>query len=197
MEKPADTPHDLHPLLRGRWSPRAFSTEPITREELASLLEAARWAPSCFNEQPWRFIVALREEAHFAALLSCLAEKNQAWAKDSAALVLSVAKTTFSHNDKPNRHAAHDVGLATMQLVLQGEALGIRAHQMAGFSAERAREVFAIPEGFEPLTAIALGNPGSPDTLPADLAERERTPRTRKDAPELFFGGSFGDAWSR
>lgn len=191
-ETHGSAPIPVHPLLAGRRSPWAFSPEPVTEAELAALLEAARWAPSCFNEQPWRFVVARRGEAGFVAMLSCLGEKNQRWAKDAAVLALTLAKRTFTRSGKPNRHALHDVGLAVAHMVLEGEALGIAAHQMAGFSAERAREVFGVPEDFDLVTVVALGRPGDPSTLPEDLAARQQAPRARRPLDELVFESSFG-----
>lgn len=194
MEKPAPTEHDVHELIRRRWSPRAFSSRAVGDPELRSLLEAARWAASCFNEQPWRFIVARREaQAEFDQLLSCLNENNQRWAKGAAVLMLSVASKAFAKNAKSNRHALHDVGLAAAQLTLQATALGLAVHQMAGFSIERARERFAIPEDFEPVAAIAIGYPGDPDGLPEDLRERERGERSRNPQREFVFAGKWGD----
>lgn len=193
MEKPAPTDHDVHDLIRRRWSARAFSEKLMGDAELRSLLEAARWAASCFNEQPWRFIVARRDDrAEFDRLLSCLGESNQRWAKGAAVLMLSVASEGFARNGKRNRHALHDVGLAAAQLTLQATALGLAVHQMAGFSSERARELFAIPEGFEPVAAIAIGYPGDPDGLPDDLRERELGGRSRKPQSELAFAGTWG-----
>lgn len=192
MEKPAPTEHDVHELIRDRWSPRAFSDRAVGDAELRSFLEAARWAASCFNEQPWRFIIARRESpAEFDQLLSCLSETNQRWAKGAAVLMLSVASMAFAKNGKSNRHALHDVGLAAAQLTLQATALGLAVHQMAGFSMERARERFAIPEDFEPVAAIAVGYPGNPDDLPEDLRERERGERSRKPQSEFVFAGKW------
>jgi nitroreductase len=194
MDKPAPIAHDVHELIRDRWSPRAFSKRPLRGAVLRSLLEAARWAPSCFNEQPWRFLVAHRDnQAEFERLLSCLDEKNQRWAKGAAVLMLSVARASFARNGKPNRHALHDVGLAVAQLTLQATALGLGVHQMAGFSAERARELYAIPAEFEPVAAIAVGYPGDPDALPGDLRERELGARSRHPHSAFVFAGTWGD----
>jgi nitroreductase len=196
MTKAAPTEHDVHPLIRDRWSPRAFSGKPIEDAKLRSLLEAARWAASCFNEQPWRFIVAKREDgAAFEKLLSCLGEKNQTWAKHAGVLMISVARNTFTRNDKPNRHARHDVGLAVSQLTLQATALGLGVHQMAGFSSDRARELYAIPEGYDPVAAIAIGEVADPSTLPDDLEKRERAERSRRPQSELVFAGTWGEPW--
>lgn len=193
MEKPAPTEHDVHELIRKRWSPRAFSSKIVSDGELRSLFEAARWAASCFNEQPWRFIVTRREnQAEFDRLLSCLSENNQRWAKGAAVLMLSVASQAFAKNAKPNRHSLHDVGLAAAQLTLQATALGLAVHQMAGFSTERARELFAIPDVLEPVAAIAIGYPGNPDELSEDLRERELGERSRKPQSEFVFAGKWG-----
>lgn len=193
MDRTAQPEYDVLDLIRRRFSPRAFQKKPLTNGELSSLLEAARWSSSCFNEQPWRFIVARREEEEiFGRLLSCLSERNQSWAGGAAALMLSVASTTFAHNGKPNRHAWHDVGLAMGQLGLQATALGLSIHQMAGFDPDRARAQFAIPLDFEPVALCALGTAGDPDVLPAQLAEKERAPRERRRQQEFVFGGTWG-----
>jgi len=194
MKKPAPTDHEVHELIRERWSPHAFSNRPLSDAHLRSMLEAARWAASCFNEQPWRFLVARREEeAEFARLLSCLAESNQSWAKDASALMLTVASTKFARGDKPNRWALHDVGLATAQLSLQATALGLAVHPMAGFSGERARELYAIPEDFECVAAIAVGHSVDVQDLPEDLREREMAARSRRPQSEFAFTGTWGE----
>ncbi|MCB9558143.1 MAG: nitroreductase family protein [Deltaproteobacteria bacterium] len=190
MDKPAHTDQQLHPLIRDRWSPRAFSCQPIEDTALYSLLEAARWAPSCFNEQPWRFVVASRQdEAAFGKLLSCLNESNRRWAQRAGVLVLATASKSFARNGKPNRHALHDLGLAVAQLSIQATALGLRVHQMAGFSIERVRELYGIPDAFDPVTVIAIGYPGVPDDLPEDLRDRETQQRERKPLAEIAFVG--------
>lgn len=195
MEKTAPTRFPVHELIAQRWSPRAFSSRRVEPEVLGSLLEAARWAPSSFNEQPWSYVVANRDDdpdGH-ARLLSCLVPGNQAWAAAAPVLMLSVAKLAFDKNGKPNRHAWHDVGLATASLVLQAQALGLASHQMAGYDAARAREVLAIPDGHEPVAAIAIGHPGRISDLPANLAEQEAAPRIRKPLGEFVFGGKWGE----
>lgn len=197
MHKLAQTVHELHPLVRDRWSPRAFAAREIPTAALGSLFEAARWAPSCFNEQPWRFVVAVRQdESEFARMLSCLTEPNQRWAQHAGALMISVASGTFARNGKANRFAAHDVGLAVGQLTLQATNLGLAVHQMGGFSQERAREQYAIPEAFEPIAAIAVGYPGEASDLPDDLRERELTPRERQPLEAMVFESTWGRARS-
>jgi nitroreductase len=194
FEKSAVSDSNLHPLIRQRWSPRAFSEREVSDEDLTTLLEAARWAASASNEQPWRFIVAARENpAAFGRVLSVLVEANQLWAKNASVLIIAVAKKTSSSSGRPNNHAWHDVGLALGNLVLQAEALGLHAHMMAGFDAAKAREVFHIPEDFEATTAIAIGYLKDPSTLPDKLREREIASRARKRLDEI----AFGDAWGK
>lgn len=192
IEKFADTEYTVHDFIRGRWSPLAFSNRTVELEKLLILLEAARWAPSSYNEQPWSFIVATKEnQAEYDRLFSCLVEGNQAWAQNAHVLILSVAKLFFERSGDQNRHAFHDVGLATENLVIQAIALELFVHQMAGFHVDKARELFNIPEGYEPLTALAVGYLGEPGTLPEKLQARELAPRTRKPLTEFVFTGSW------
>jgi nitroreductase len=193
MDKPAPSNVPIHPLLARRWSPRALDPgRPVEPRILETLLEAARWAPSCNNEQPWRYLVFDgRNPAALEAARSCLVEGN-AWARKAPLLLLSVAKETFTRNDKPNRHGQHDTGMAGENLVLQATEMGLMSHQMAGFDAERARELFHIPAGFTPMAMIALGYPGRPEDLPATLREREEAPRVRKAVSEWAFNGDWG-----
>ena len=196
MEKPAATDHPVHELIRRRWSPRAFAARPVEAEKIASLFEAARWAPSSFNGQPWHYIVAVKEdEAAFARLLNCLRPQNIQWAQHAPVLVLAVAQLSLSPERGPNRHAFHDVGLANENLVLQATALGLVSHQMAGFLPEKARETFGIPEGYEAVTAIAVGYPGDPADLPPETRAREHQPRERKPQREFVFAESWGRQW--
>ncbi|MGH7382058.1 MAG: nitroreductase family protein [Candidatus Methylomirabilales bacterium] len=193
MQKLAETRYPIHELLRERWSPRAFADRMVEPEKLRSLLEAARWAPSSFNEQPWSFIVAIKEHpGEYERLLSCLVEGNVRWAQHAPVLMLSVAKLVFERNQKPNRHAFHDVGLAVENLVIQGMVLGLFVHQMAGFHADRAREVYGIPEGYDPVAAMAIGYLDDPGRLPDDLREREVAPRIRKPLESFVFSGQWG-----
>jgi nitroreductase len=194
MEKPADMTYPIEELLKRRWSPRAFADRPVEPERLLSLWEAARWAASTANQQPWYFIVATKEDAaEYARLLSCLRENNQQWASHAPVLMVSVAKLTFDANGQPNRHAFHDVGLAVANLILQATALGLGVHQMAGFYPDRVREIYEVPEGFEPVAGIVLGYPGDPATLPEDLRNRELAPRTRKPLEAFVFERSWGE----
>ena len=187
---------EIHPLIRDRWSPRAFTDRSIEPPTLASLLEAARWAASSFNEQPWRFLIARREDREgFERILSCLSEKNRVWAQHAAVLGLVAVKTTFTRNDQPNRFAHHDAGAALAQLTLQATALGLAVHQMAGYSVDAARERLGIPDGFEPDAAFAIGEPGAVERLPDDLREREEAPRSRRAPREIFFGATWDRAF--
>ncbi len=193
MEKLADADYPIHDLLRGRWSPRAFSDRPVEPENLCHLLEAARWAASSYNEQPWSFVLATKgNQNEYDRLLSCLVEGNIQWAQHAPVLMLSVAKLYFDRNKKENRHAFHDVGQAVASLTVQGIALGLFVHQMAGFHVEKARELFHIPQGFEPVAAMALGYPGDPESLPQGLRQAELAPRLRRPLGEFVFAGSWG-----
>ena len=193
LRKPADNDAPIHDLIRERWSPRAFADRPVEPEKLASLFEAARWAASAANRQPWRFIVATKEdpEAH-ARFVSLLWELNVRWAQNAPVLILVVAQ----HYENPGRERAslYDVGMAASNLVTQATALGLVTHQMGGFDISRAIEVLNIPAGHEPLAIIALGYPGDPDTLPDDLRAREIAPRTRKPTSDFVFAGRWDES---
>ena len=191
----AATDHPVHELVRARWSPYGFCAQPVPLEALRALFEAARWAPSSFNEQPWRYILATQDEPQeFERLLSCLVEANQAWAKAAPVLALGVAMLTFTRNGKPNKVAHHDLGLAAGNLLVEATARNLLVHQMGGILPERARELYAIPKNAEALTALAIGYLGAPEDLPEDLAERDRAPRTRKPLREFVFGRRWGQA---
>jgi nitroreductase len=193
IEKTATTEFPVHELLSRRWSPRAFCDRPVEREKLLSVLEAARWAPSSNNEQPWGFLLATKDQPKdFERMLSCLVEANQVWANRAPILMLSVARLRFRLNGKPNRHAMHDVGMAVGNLAIQATALDLVVHQMAGISPDKARELFGIPEDCEVVAAIALGYPADSEVLPERLRERELAPRARKPLEEFVFSGHWG-----
>jgi len=175
----------IHELLAKRWSPRTFSSRPVEQEKLTQIFEAARWAPSCYNAQPWSFIVARREDAEgYNRLLSTLMEANRQWAAQAPVLILAVAKLDFDHAPRPNRHAFYDLGQAVANLTVQATALELRVHQMGGFDPAAARELFAVPKGYEPVAVLALGYQEGP---PADPAAR-----TRKPLADFVFSGSWG-----
>jgi nitroreductase len=183
----------VHDLIKERRSPLAYSERSVGREELRSLLEAARWAASSYNQQPWHFIVATKEDPReYERLLGCIVPANALWAASAPVLMLSVAKLTYDSNGSPNRHALYDVGQATANLAIQATALGLALHQMGGFDMERAREEFQIPEGYEPVAAIAVGYPGDPASLPESLRARASAPRTRRELGEFVFTGRWG-----
>jgi nitroreductase len=193
MEKLAPTQFPIHDLLARRWSPRAYDERLVEPEKLKSLFEAARWAPSSNNEQPWRFIVASRShESEWSRLLACLVEGNRKWAHRAPVLILSVASLNFEDGATPNRHALHDTGMAVENLVLQAGALGLVAHQMAGFDAEKARVDLKIPAGFEPVAMIAVGYHGDPNVLTDRLKQRELAPRERSPISTFVFSGEWG-----
>ena len=177
----------IHELLARRWSPRAFSPRPVEPARLAQLFEAARWAPSSYNAQPWAFIVATREDAEgHNRLLSTLVDVNRQWARQAAVLILAIAKLDYDHAARPNRHAFYDLGQAVANLTVQATALDLHIHQMGGFDPRSARELFAIPTGYEPVAVLALGYQEGP---PADPAARMRKPLT-----DFVFSGSWGRA---
>jgi nitroreductase len=195
MEKPAPTDYPVEEIIRRRWSPRAFSEQPVEPDKLRSLFEAARWAPSSFNEQPWVYIIATKGKPdEYGKMLNCLMEKNQQWAQLAPVLMVSVAKLNFDKTGKPNRHALHDVGLATGAMLVQATALGLFVHQMAGFSVEKVREAYGLPEGFEPVAVIAVGYPAEPEALPESFREQEVAPRRRKPIGDFIFEGKWGEA---
>ena len=191
--KRAATDHPIHELIARRWSPYAFDARPVSKADLLSLFEAARWAASSYNEQPWSYIVATKEKPdEFQKLLSCLVDGNQLWAKSVPVLALGVASLNFKLNGKPNKAAIHDLGLAACSLTLEATARGLVVHQMIGILPDRAREVYGIPEGYEAVTGLAIGYVGEPDQLPEKLRPRDLAPRTRKPLKEFVFSGRWG-----
>jgi len=182
--------YPVEPLLVKRWSPYALSGEPITRDQLMTLLDAVRWAPSSYNEQPWRVIYALRDTEAWEPMFNLLVPPNQAWAVNAAALFLFVGKKTFSMNGKPNPVFKYDVGSAWQNLALQATAMGLCAHGMGGYNANQAPAVLGIPDEFEPCAMAAVGHPGNVNDLPEDRRDGER-PKGRKAIEEYAFEGAF------
>jgi len=174
-------------LINKRWSPRSFDSKPLNHKIAELLFDAARWAPSSMNEQPWIYFYALREDTDsFSMFLDCLVPGNSSWAKDASMLILSVAKKNFRRNDRPNRHAMHDTGAANTLIALQAAALGLQAHQMGGFDHEKTIKSFGLdPAIHEPSSFIAVGYQGDPELLPEDLRRREMAPRVRKEIPDF------------
>ena len=193
MKNPAPAEFPIHELIRERWSPRAFSEKEVAPETLCSLFEAARWAPSSSNEQPWSFIVATRNDPeNFDKALRPLVEFNVNWAKHAAVLGFAVCELAFAKNKAPNRNAQYDTGAAMALLSVEATARGLFVHQMAGFDPETAREVFGIPAGWDAIAAFAIGYAGDAASLPQPLRDREMAPRTRKPTREFVMTGEWG-----
>lgn len=191
--KLAKPDHPIGDLIANRWSPAVFDARPVAEADLYSLFEAARWAPSCFNEQPWRYLVAVKgEPAEFDRMLACLTERNQAWARHAPVLALGAVSLRFARNDKPNRTAQHDLGLASATLSLEATRRGLSVHQMEGVLRERAAGEYALPQGFEIVTGIAIGYRGDPAAADPAIAERDRKPRTRRPLSAFVFTGAWG-----
>ena len=178
----------VEPLIYRRWSPRAMSGERIADHELGALFEAARWAPSCFNEQPWRFLFAHRGTPHWNTFFALMVEGNQRWARNAGVLIVVVSRRTFERNDSPSRTHSFDAGAAWQCLALQGSALGLVVHAMAGFDYEAARKVLDVPDHYEVEAMVALGRPGRVEELDERLREREH-PSDRRPASEFALEG--------
>jgi nitroreductase len=192
MQKPASTQVPIHDIIANRWSPRAYdANKAVTQEQILSLLEAARWAPSCFGDEPWRFIVwdKNKDAAAWEKAFDCIVPGNQAWAKDAPVFVLVCADTLFNHNQKPNRWGGYDTGAAAVSLSLQATSLGLVTHQMGGFDGDKTRAAFNIPEQYDMMAMIAVGYAANVDTLPDEIKERELASRKRRALGELFYEG--------
>jgi nitroreductase len=183
----------IHELLAERWSPYSFSARAVSVADLKALFEAARWAASSYNEQPWSYFVATKANAdEHERLLSCLVPANREWAKAAPVLVLGVVSRTFAKNGKDNRAAVHDLGLASANLVIEATSRGLSVHQMIGLLPDRARELYHLPEQAEAWTAMAIGYKASADELPESLRERDLAPRQRKPTTQFVFTGAWG-----
>lgn len=186
--------HPILEVLSKRWSPYVFDNKSVAAADLCSLFEAARWAASSYNEQPWRFILATKAEASaFEQMLSCLVEANQAWAKAAPVLAIGCYQDSFSRNGKPNGCAAHDLGLAIGNLSTEATARGLVVHPMAGIVPDRVRQLYGVPAGTVPLVGLAIGYAAPPEEVPENMREKELAPRTRKPVSEFVFG----QEWSR
>jgi nitroreductase len=192
--RPAPASAPIHEIISHRWSPRSFENRAVEPEKLHLLFEAARWASSSNNAQPWFYIVATKDDPEgYSKILDSFVEFNQSWAKSAPVLAISVAKVTHE-NGNPNRHAFHDVGAASTTLAIQAAALGLQVHQMGGFLPEKARANFGIPEGYDPVAAIAIGYPGDASSLSEPLKQRENAPRSRKPLESFVFADQWGKA---
>ena len=193
METPRETMNPIHDLLKRRWSPRAFADRLVEHDKLRSLFEAARWAPSAFNAQPWSFIVATKEDRNeYERLFDCLPAPNQRWAHFAPVLALAVTNLYVRDTEEPNRFAFHDLGLAVENLAIEATALGLSCHQAGGIDIKKARNEFQIPPAYEPVDIIAIGYEGNPEELPDDLRQAELARRVRKPLHSFVFSVSWG-----
>lgn len=195
MHKPAITQVPINETLANRWSGRAYdASKQVSHEQIITLIEAARWAPSCFGDEPWRFIVWDKnaDEKAWQQGFDCLVPGNQAWVKDAPVLLLVCADTLFNHNQKPNRWAQYDSGAAAENMCLQASSMGLMAHQMGGFDQDKARETCAVPEQYIPMAMMAIGYAADIASLEGEVLTRETTPRKRRPINELFFANSWG-----
>jgi nitroreductase len=191
--KTADPQHDILSVFAERWSPRAFADRRVEPKKIRRMLEAARWAMSSYNEQPWRYVVASRHENpdEYERLLRCMNEWNQEWAENAPVLMMSFYKETFSGNGDPNRCAPHDVGAASAALTFQATSMDLYVHQMAGILKDVARETYDVPDDFEPMAGLAVGYLGDPEMLGEGQRDSEEAPRSRKSLDQFVFG----DTW--
>jgi len=195
LEKPAQTSRPIHDLFVRRWSTRAFdAAKPVSREQLISLLEAGRWAPSCNGDEPWRYLVwdRGRDSEGFQKAFECLSDNNRKWVRNVPLLMLSCAGSIFGATGKPNRWTQHDTGAASVSMALQATALGLAYHQMGGFDADKTRAAFGIPAEYTPMAMIAVGHQAAPDVLDEETKKKELAPRARKPLGEKFFEGAWG-----
>lgn len=193
MQKPAQTDFPVNDLVRNRWSPRAFSEKLVSAETLRSLFEAARWAPSCYNEQPWAFLVATKDDSeNFDKVIATLVPGNASWAKNAPVAGLAVSELAFQKNGAPNRNAFYDTGAAMAWLTVEATTRGLFVHQMAGYDPNKARELFGIPQEWEAIAAFVLGYPGEASALPEKLRDRETGLRSRKPLREFVMDSRWG-----
>lgn len=186
--KHAQTQYPVADFIKHRWSPRAFTRQPIRDEDLRTVFEAAAWAPSAMNEQPWQFVYAHQEQTEaFQKLWNCLLPGNQPWAKDAAVLVVVLARKTMGPNHVPNRHYLHDTGMATANLLLQAGTMGIHGHVMGGFDMAKTQQALHLPDDLEPVSFLALGYVGEAEQLEEPFRTRELAPRSRKPLSEFVF----------
>ena len=183
--------HEISPLFVNRWSPRAMTGEAVTRDELMRMFEAARWAMSSMNNQPWRFLYALRNTPHFEVFFDLLISGNQTWCRNAGALLVVISKSTFDFNNKPARTHSYDAGAAWYSFALQGTMMGLVVHGMQGFNYDRAKAELGVPDGYQVEAMIAVGRPGDSDDLTQALQDRE-VPSRRKKVDEFAFEGGFG-----
>lgn len=195
FDKKIDTQEKIDDLLAKRWSGRAYdANRPVSHEQMISLLEAARWAPSCFGDEPWRYIICDKTNNKVAwnNAFSCLSEGNQSWAVNAPVLILVLTNTLFSHNEQENRWAEYDTGAASMSICVQATSLGLMVHQMGGYDANKVTELFSIPEQYKSMAMMAVGYQLAEDEIPEEVIERESSERRRNPLAEHFFDGEWG-----
>lgn len=190
-EKPVPTDLPILAQMKRRWSPVSYAAKSLTPDQIATLFEAARWAPSAFNEQPWRYIYATKDDGDVRAALESLLVPGNAWAKDAHLLIISFAKKTFAKNGKPNRHHMHDLGCASGYMVLQAVELGLIGHQMSGFDHTKANAMLGVPDDFEPGSMIAIGYASDAAAIKPEALQREQSPRTRNEQDVFVFRGKW------
>lgn len=193
--KPAKTSIPIHDIISKRWSCRSFDASRIVeRKQIIALLEAARWAPSCYGDEPWRFIVWDKntDATAWHRAFDCLVEWNQNWVKNAPLLLLVTANSLFSKNGKPNAWGQYDSGAAAENLCLQAVSMGLMAHQMGGFDAKKVQKEFNIPEQFNCMAMIAVGYQSEETSLNEELKDLELAPRERTALSEHFFEGTWG-----
>ena len=193
MNRTAPTDVPIHEALQERWSPYAFDPERmVPAPDLRAIFEAARWMMSSFNAQPWRYIVGTRDHTPeiWNKVFDVLVEGNQPWARNAPVLALGIVQHNFEHNGKPNKAAVHDLGAASAGLTFEATSRGLVVHQMIGIEPDKARETFALADGLEPFTGIAIGYRGDASAIPEDYAQRDRKPRERKPLSEIILMGS-------
>ena len=192
VQKNRSTTHEINSLIINRWSPRSFVPEEISDKELFSLFEAARWAPSSSNSQPWRFIYAKRNSKNWNDLFNLLVDFNKQWCANASVLVVIVSRKNFEHNGQPSITHQFDTGSAWENLAIQAVSQGLVTHAMAGFDYEKARKDLAVPVDFEVVAMIAIGKRGPKEKLSPELQARE-IPNTRKPLSEIVMDGKFGN----
>ncbi len=192
MNNPAKINYPINNLTQNRWSPRAFSEKKVEKEKVSSILEAARWAPSAFNEQPWRFIIGHKGDSTYDSILSTLVDWNILWAGKAPVLILNIAKKTFTQNGGQNVTFKYDLGQAVGLMILEAVNQGLVSHQMSGFDANKAAELLKIPDDYQAVSVTAIGYYGNIENLPEDMVTMENKERERNKLNSMVFEGEFG-----
>ncbi len=193
INKQAITKEDIHPILKNRWSPRAFANTMVEENKLIRMFEAAQWSPSASNEQPWCFFLGIKGDETYQKIFDTLVEFNQLWTKTVPVLILSCGrKMSLKNTDIPNKTFMYDVGQAVAHLTFQASSDGLFVHQMSGFDTSKAAEIFSLPSDFVAVTVIAVGYIGDPEILHPNLQKMENNIRQRRDLAETVFTGDYG-----